>query len=137
MLIGIDIVDIERVKKAVERNPRFLKRVFTPNELEYCMGKNNPYPSLAARFAAKEALRKLHPFFSKGIKFHEVEVVRDSGGRPNIVLYGNALLKKRQAGIENLSLSLSHAKYQAVAAVIATKGVGENEDFESSGDERN
>ena len=63
MLIGVDIIEIERVKKAVERTPRFLDRVFTSRELVYCMKKANPYPSLAARFAAKEALRKLHPAF--------------------------------------------------------------------------
>lgn len=123
MLIGIDIVDIDRIKQVALRTPRFLKRVFTPGEIEYCFGKSNPYPSLAARFAAKEALRKVHPCFSQGIKFHEVEVTRGDDGRPDILLHGNALLLKEKAGIKKISLSLSHSNNQAVAAVIATEGV--------------
>lgn len=123
MLIGIDIVDIERIREVVNRTPRFLKRVFTPQEIAYCFGKKNPYPSLAARFAAKEALRKVHPCFAKGIKFQEVEVRNRKDGRPEIVLYGNALLFKEKAGIETISLSLSHSRNQAVAAVIAEGGI--------------
>ncbi len=122
MLIGVDIVDIERIKIAVERTPRFLTRVFTPGELEYCLKKKNPYPSLAARFAAKEALRKLHPVFINGIAFHDVEVINDLDGRPQLYLHNNALELQYKAGLANLAISLSHAKYQAIATIIAKGG---------------
>jgi len=122
LLIGIDIIDIDRIKQSAERTPRFLQRVFTRQELEYCFNKSNPYPSLAVRFAAKEAVRKLDPVFSTGTRFHEVEVVVEKNGKPGLVLHGRAWAKSKQAGINGFSLSLSHADRQAVAAVIATKG---------------
>jgi len=122
LLIGIDIIDIGRVRKTVERTPRFLHRVFTKQELEYCLGQKNPYPSLAVRFAAKEAVRKLDPVFISGVRFHEIEVQIKDDGRPYIVLYGVALARSQERGLNEISLSLSHAKNQAIAAVIASKG---------------
>lgn len=122
MPIGIDIIDIERIRKSAERTPHMLERVFTPQELRYCLSKANPYPSLAVRFAAKEAVRKLDPVFSAGIKFHDVEIVVDGNGKPDLRLHGEAKGKCRQAGISSISVSLSHATHQAVAAVIAQKG---------------
>ena len=119
MLIGVDIVDIERIKIAIERTPRFLTRIFTPNEIEYCYNKRNPYPSLAARFAAKEALRKLHPAFTQGIAFHDVEVINNLEGRPELYLHSRAAKIKQESGIADIAISLSHAKYQAIATIIA------------------
>ncbi len=122
MLIGIDIIDIDRIKKSAQRTPRFLERVFTGQELQYCFGKANPYPSLAVRFAAKEAVRKLDPVFSGGIKYHDVEIVVDENGKPDLRLHGLAAEKGQLAGISSISVSLSHATQHAVAAVIASKG---------------
>ncbi|HHV17034.1 MAG TPA: holo-ACP synthase [Gelria sp.] len=122
MLIGIDIIEIERVKKAVERTPRFLERVFTSREVSYCMNKANPYPSLAVRFAAKEALRKLHPAFIKGVRFHDLEVLSGEDGRPQIHLHGKARQHCRVQGIGEISISLAHSREQAIATVIAKKG---------------
>jgi holo-[acyl-carrier protein] synthase len=122
LLLGIDIIDIERMAKAAQRTPHLLERVFTSRELQDCLGKKNPYPSLAARFAAKEALRKLDPCFIRGIRFQEVEVVKSPEGRPELVLHGQAREKAREARIEGFSLSLSHSKEQAIAALIAEKG---------------
>ncbi|MGR6835250.1 holo-ACP synthase [Syntrophomonas erecta] len=121
MYIGIDIIDIDRVKLAVERTPRFLNRVYTPGEVTYCYGKKNPYPSLAARFAAKEAVRKLHPVFAKGIRFQDVEVFIHPDGRPQILLHGEAKRQAQLEGFKDLSLSLSHSRNQAIAAIIAIK----------------
>ncbi|SHG39364.1 holo-[acyl-carrier protein] synthase [Thermosyntropha lipolytica DSM 11003] len=134
MFIGIDIVDIERIKEVVQRTPRFLKRVFTPEEIAYCFSKKDPYPSLAARWAAKEALRKVHPYFASGIRFQEVEVRNEKSGRPRIVLHGQALLWQEKAGIERMILSLSHSKSQAVAAIIALGG-GHFENIAGRGNE--
>jgi holo-[acyl-carrier protein] synthase len=122
MLIGIDIVDIDRIKVVANRTPRFLSRVFTQRELEYCYSKNNPYPSLAVRFAAKEAVRKLHPIFAGGIGFQEVEVVTDKTGRPEIVLHGEALSRHIQENLGDIVISLAHSQNQAIASAAARKG---------------
>lgn len=125
MLIGIDIVDIQRIQASVSRTPRFLQRVFTEQERSYCLQKKNPYPSLAARFAAKEAVRKLDEVFISGFQFHDVEVIVDPRGKPQIVLHGKVLSDAAAAGIGELVLSLSHSKEQAIAVVCADQGVKE------------
>lgn len=122
MLIGIDIVDIDRLKHIINRTPRLLQRVFTAQELDYCYRKKDPFPSLAARFAAREALRKLDCAFIKGIRFHDTEVIVDSEGKPQLFLYGDALIRAQAANITNLAISLSHSRDQAIAVVIANKG---------------
>ncbi len=119
MYIGVDIVDINRVRLAIERTPRFLERIFTPGEISYAFKHNNPYPSLAARFAAKEAFRKLHPLFIRGIRFQDVEVINSADGRPQLFLYNNALHQKELANIDKIALSISHAKQQAIATIVA------------------
>lgn len=129
MRIGIDIVDIDRFQTVVQRTPRLLQRVFTESELSYCLAKANPYPSLAARFAAKEAVRKLHPDLSRGIRFQDVEVTVDGEGRPGVALHGVALANCQAAGLQSINISLSHSKMQAIAAVIAEGG---NETDENS-----
>ena len=121
-MIGVDLVDIYRIQKAIERTPRFLERVFTPAEREYCQRKTNPYPSLAVRFAAKEAVRKLGEQYSKGIRFHDIEIRNNDKGRPYILLHGLAWQRSQEANI-TLDVSLSHSHNQAIATVIATRGV--------------
>lgn len=119
LLIGIDMVDIERLRLVVTRTPRFLERVFTAGELKYCYGKSNPYPSLAARFAVKEAFRKLHPDFIRGVRFHDVEVINQEMGKPELVVRGQALKQCQAHQIKELSMSISHTHHQAVAVVVA------------------
>lgn len=113
------MVDIERMKLIVTRTPRFLERIFTAGELQYCWGKSNPYPSLAARFAVKEAFRKLHPDFIRGVRFHDVEVTIKEMGKPEMVLHGQALKQYQTHHIEELSVSISHTHHQAIAVVFA------------------
>lgn len=122
MRIGIDIVDIDRLQKAVERTPHFLERIYSQQELDYCFKKHNPYPSLAVRFASKEAFRKLDESFTRGVRFQDVEVVIAVGGRPALVLHGGALEKASILGMNSWDLSLAHSKQQAIAAVIANRG---------------
>jgi holo-[acyl-carrier protein] synthase len=122
LLVGIDIIEIERVKEAFTRTPRLLQRLFTEQERLYCFSKKNPYPSLAVRFAAREALRKLHPAFAIGVAFHDVEILSLEDGRPELLLHGSAAEICREQGIRKLSLSLSHSQEQAIAVVIAEKG---------------
>ena len=122
MLVGIDIIEINRVKEAIIRTPRLLRRLFTEQERQYCFGKKNPYPSLAVRFAAREALRKLHPAFITGVRFHDLEILRGEDGRPQVYLHGAAEQRCRAENIGEISISLSHSREQAVAAAIAKKG---------------
>lgn len=122
MRIGIDIVDIERIKRVVERTPHFLERVYSRQELDYCFQKHNPYPSLAVRFASKEAFRKLDNSFSRGVRFHDVEVVMAEGGRPMLFLHAGALERVRAMGFKHWDISLSHSREQAIATVIAKRG---------------
>lgn len=122
MLIGIDIIDIARIRNVIGRTPRFLERVFTQQEIDYCYSKKDPYPSLAVRFAVREALRKLDSVFIKGISFHDTEVLVDGRGKPHLVLHQTALLRAQEAAIRDFAISLSHSKEQAIAVVIASKG---------------
>ena len=115
--VGVDIVEIERIKKAVSvYNDVFLTRVYTNMELDYC--KNMP-SRLAARFAAKEAVMKVLGIGALGMNWREIEVISTENGPPEIQLYGKIKDKASVIGITGLSLSLSHEKKYAVACVIS------------------
>ena len=122
MLIGIDIIDIDRVRDAIQRTPRFLTRVYTAAEREYCMSKKNPYPSLAVRFAAKEAVAKALGSGIRGISWKEIEVKKGEKGEVNINLGENARRLAENLGINKIMLSLSHSREYAVAQAIALNG---------------
>ncbi len=122
MLAGIDIVDIERFKKTIERTPKILNRLFTEAELEYCRIRANPYPGLAVRFAAKEAVKKLDYRLLKGVGFRDIEILNDFSGKPYLVLHGNANQQHRNSGIGPIAISLSHSETQAIAMATARKG---------------
>lgn len=116
--VGVDIVSVERMKRAVERwGERFLQKIFTGDEIKYCYGRSEPYPSLAVRFAAKEALLKA--VGGKELSFKDIEVASRPGGDPFIKKQGklNELLFVR--GVRTLHLSLSHEKEFGVAFVVA------------------
>jgi holo-[acyl-carrier protein] synthase len=115
---GIDIVKVERIRQAVERSgERFLKRVFSPIEIEYCMRLRNPYPSLAARFAAKEACVKAIPS-GEFVAVADVEIINTPDGKPAINP-GERLSKVfKKTSVEKSHLSLTHEKEYAVAMVI-------------------
>ncbi len=117
--IGVDIVRISRIKEAVQRwGDKFLERVFTEQERKYCFKKVNPYPSLAARFAAKEAFIKAIST-TEVISLREIEIVNDSSGAPVLRLHGKA---ERMLGMisanRKIHLSLSHDGDYAVAFVV-------------------
>ncbi len=118
--IGVDIVDIPRLRRALERQgERFLRRVFTAAEQEYCRAHRDPAPYFAARFAAKEALFKaLGTGWSQGITWLDAEVRREESGAPRLVLAGRAAEISRSLGTRAIHLSLSHSEETAVAFVI-------------------
>lgn len=119
---GVDIVQVQRLADALERHgDRFLRRIFTPEEIAYCAGRA---AALAARFAAKEAagkalgvgMRGLNP---AGIHWHDAEVRNDAQGRPLLLLHGDAAVLARRQGWREWSLSLAHERDAAVAFVVA------------------
>lgn len=118
--VGIDLVEIGRIRSAIERHgERFLRRVFTEEEQRYCFDKKDPAPSLAARFAAKEAVSKA---FTTGIgaelNWTSIEVVRGSREEPAIMLdsKGQALLE--QVGGQGVLISLTHTEAHAMAIAL-------------------
>lgn len=120
--IGTDIVDIDRIRRVVERKgERFLKRVFTTSELDYCLARANPYPCLAVRFAAKEAVLKSLGTGLSGCRWTDVEVVRTGTSAPEIVLAGNARKAAGQKGVTRVIITISHDRGMAVAFALAVK----------------
>jgi len=117
--VGIDLVEVGRIRSLVERwGDRFLARVFTPHEIEYCMRRSGPYERLAARFAAKEAVFKaIGRGWGQGSAWTEVEIRSDGRSRPRVVLRGG--VRGLAAGRE-VMVSLSHTKTYA-AAVAAVR----------------
>ena len=117
---GVDIAEVARIRDAVSRfGERFLKRVFTPEEIHYCTSKANSEERLAARFAAKEAAMKaIGTGLRHGVTWQDVEVVRQLGGRPGLRLSGKAAEFAAALGCQRIHLSLSHTEDQAIAHVI-------------------
>ncbi len=118
--VGIDLADVPRIRKAIEQyGDRFLSRVFTPWEIQYCSGKINPELSFAARFAVKEAVFKaIGTGFAEGVKWTSVEVVNDKRGQPQVRL-GQAI--RRHIGSKEIMVSLSHtAEYAVACAILVT-----------------
>jgi holo-[acyl-carrier protein] synthase len=115
--VGIDLVSIARMEAVVKRwGERFLTRVFTPEEVAYCMGKSRPARSLAARFAAKEAFYKaVAAVGAAGVPLKDVEVVVGRGGAPSLKARGRAA---RALGRRKAALSISHDRDYAVAVVM-------------------
>ena len=114
--IGVDIVEIARLEKAIARwGEGFLSRVYTDSELR--LYHKNP-SSLAARFAAKEAVIKALGKPTKGVSLRDIEILSDPGGRPVVNLYGEAQSQAKGLGLDKLAITLSHSKEYAVAFVI-------------------
>jgi len=117
---GIDIAEVPRIGESIARfGDRFLRRVYTEGEIRYCESKANRVERYAARFAAKEAAMKaLGTGWNHGVRWRDIEVVRQPGGRPTIRFRGKAAEIAAQLGAKNIALSLSHTLEQAIASVI-------------------
>lgn len=119
---GVDLIEIERVQTVIQRHGRrFLERVFTP--LELAQVEKRP-ASLAARFAAKEAVAKALGTGIGAVSWREIEVVREDSGRPALRLSGSAAELAAAQGLSGWSVSLSHTDSHAMAVVVAVKGGG-------------
>ncbi|HXY51284.1 MAG TPA: holo-[acyl-carrier-protein] synthase [Terriglobales bacterium] len=117
---GIDIAEVPRIRAAIERHgERFLQRVFTAAEICYCESKANRVERYAARFAAKEAgMKALGTGWNHGVRWRDLEVARQPGGRPVLVLHGQAAEFAAKLGATSIALSLTHTAEWAMAQVI-------------------
>lgn len=113
--LGVDIIEIDRIRRALGRWPRMSARLFTPRERLYCDRASDSAPHYAARFAAKEAVAKA---LGRPLRWHDVEVVADAAGRPHIGLSGEAARLARVPEGGALLVSLSHSRDYAVACVL-------------------
>lgn len=126
---GIDLIEIARIERAVARwGERFLQRIYTPAELR---AYRQRLPSLAVRWAAKEATAKLLGVGLRGlggsaekpataVAWIEIEVLGDASGRPALYLHGRAATQAQTLGLAHIALSLSHTREHAIASVVAT-----------------
>ena len=118
--IGIDMVEISRLERAIERwGDRFLERVFTPSEIEYCKRRVRAASCFSLRFAAKEAFSKAIGLgFTDGLAMRHIEVVRGQSGPPRLTLHQRAEELRGRHGIKNSFLTLSDNGHYAVAVVV-------------------
>lgn len=118
--IGVDIVKVDRIEKAVERwGYRFLKRIFTAAEIERCQKRARPAQCLALRFAAKEAFAKaLGLGMRKGLRWRDIEVVHDNFGKPDLLLHNQAQRLLEDVEASRTWLSLSDERESALAVVV-------------------
>jgi holo-[acyl-carrier protein] synthase len=121
--VGVDIVDIRRMRQAMERHAeRLVQRIYCKGEQDFCRRRHDPVPYFAVRFAAKEALFKaLGTGWARGVTWLDVEVRREERGAPVLVLSGKAREISGQLGVRSIHLSLSHSEDSAVAVVILEK----------------
>ena len=122
LVTGVDIVEIPRIKQAMERHgDRFIKRIYTEREIAYCRGRPAQF---ARRFAAKEAVMKALGTGTRGIRWRDIEIVRSNGVAPIVLLHGTAFARAERLGIEHLALSLSDSDEYAVASVVGESRAG-------------
>ena len=120
--IGIDIIEVERVKKLISKRDKYLKRIYTETEIEYCEHFKRKEQEYAGRFSAKEAFSKaMGTGMSHGIKFNEIEIINDELGKPEINLSGFTKEYFQKKGLKNIFVSISHLKEYATAVVIIEK----------------
>lgn len=115
------MVDITRIERIINRwDVRFVQRIFTGAEADYCGSSPRPAVHYAGRFAAKEAFMKaLGIGLHQGVRFVDIEVTRGERGRPDLRLYGKAATLAEEKGLKAFHLSISHTDLYAVAMVIA------------------
>ena len=113
---GVDIIEIDRIRRSMERwGDRFLNRVYTESEIDRY---GHRVPSLALRFAAKEAVMKALGTGIRGMRWRDIEILAEPSGKPLVNLYGNARDKAHSLGLDNLAISLSDSREFAVAFVV-------------------
>ena len=120
--VGIDAVEVERLRRLLEHLPRAYERLFSAQERSYADSFADPYPRYAARFAAKEAVGKALGIGIIGFVWREIEVL--SGGKPRVALHGRVAEIARRLGVTRVELSLSHTAGMAYAVAVAVHDAG-------------
>ncbi|WP_436793619.1 holo-ACP synthase [Actinospongicola halichondriae] len=118
--VGIDLVDVERFRVSLQRTPSMIDRMFTEGERAYALSASDPTERFAVRFAAKEAVMKAMGVGLGAFGFHDVEVLRDESGRPDLGVYGSALALAGERRIGAWQISLTHTATSAGAFVVAS-----------------
>ncbi len=118
--LGLDIAEIDRIEAAITRHgASFIERLFTPDEVSYCERYKNRYERYAARFAVKEAAMKaLGTGWRYGVRWRDIEVTREPGGKPGLRLDGVARAFADRLGVRQISVSITHSGNLALAQVI-------------------
>lgn len=117
--IGVDLVEIERFRTVLDRTPSMRRRIFVPSEIDDAEVRPDPVPSLAARFASREAVMKALGLGLGAFDFHDVWVRRLDSGAPRLMIEGRAADLAVRAGVRRWHLSLSHTETTAIAYVVA------------------
>lgn len=116
---GVDIIEIERIRKAIKKDNKFIDRLFTKNEIAYCESKVKKAQHYAARFASKEAFFKaLGTGWRNGMSWTDIEIKNDPLGKPEIELIGETQTYFKKMKYKSITLSISHSKEYAVGFVI-------------------
>ena len=119
--VGVDLIEIERIRRALERYPRFRERCFTPAERSYCESRANPAQSYAGRFAGKEAVGKALGFgVARAFAWREIEIA--GRPKPSVTLSGRLAWWAERTGAGEIDLSMTHSRELANAVAIVQNG---------------
>ncbi|MBL4936315.1 holo-ACP synthase [Clostridium sp. YIM B02515] len=128
--VGVDIVEIRRIKEAVERNDNFIDKLFNKEEIDYLKSRGMRSEYIAGRFAAKEAVAKALGTGFRGFSFKDIVIDRTALGKPIVVLKGKAKVIAQKSGDYKIHLSISHGEDSAIAYAMI-----ENADYRSEENE--
>ena len=118
---GVDLIEIPRIRAVLEsRGSRFLHRIYTERERDYCGGR---VAELAVRFAAKEAVMKALGTGMRGVGWREIEILANARGKPVVLLHGRARARANRTGLRDIDVSLTHARELACAFVVGGPGI--------------
>ena len=118
MTVGVDLIEIERIRRALERHPSFRERCFTSAERAYCDSRPNPPQHYAARFAGKEAIGKALGFgVARAFAWREVEIA--GRPKPSVTLSGRIRAWAERVGADEIDVSMSHSRELATAVAVA------------------
>lgn len=123
--VGVDLVEIERIKRAIDNNGKFLKRVFTKEEIARGEKKKDRYQFYGAHFATKEAVMKaLGTGWRKGVRWRDIQIIHNNDGKPEVKLVGRTKEIAKRLEIDGVLVSMSHTREYAIAQAIAIRKVG-------------
>lgn len=125
--VGADIIEIRRIKEALERNDKFIDKLFSREEIEYLKSRNLRPEYVAGRFAAKEAVSKALGTGFRGFDFKDIVIDRTALGKPIVVLKGKAKLLAQKYGGYRIHVSISHGEDNAIAYAVLESDVNEGE----------